>query len=521
MKSFINLPFQWINRYPAPLLALLGLTMSFLPMWLHGEQLVPGDRGDGRLNLYFLEHGWRWLSGGELQQSLWDAPFFFPAANTMAYSDILLGIAPAYWLGRALGLDEFASLRGLYLILYLLNFGTMYWLLYKVCRFGALGAAVGAFFFAFSPPRNYAMGHIQTAGTFYIPLFWGCLVESFRNGKVNRWKRAGWISAVAACGVGLFYAGFYIFFFTALGSGIFVMALLLTRQGRQDILNYCRNNWLVLALGGGAAVLLILPGAMHYQAAAQMFSGNRPFTAIEFPSITTFLNTAGYFYKTVLPASMAKTVNARMGIGIVTLLLVWYAIFRMGRCSVYYRCLGATAVALLLLSLNWTAPWLWRVVFEVIPGAPAIRIVPRVILVLLVIYGFAAAYLFDLLPSRWQQILLLIIVFEFAGVGYIKWDATAERHRMAKLEQAVPPGREPLLLINNGEKIPYHTDLDAMWLGLKTDRPVINGYSGNHPPGYPAIRTLQPGTLNALPSPKILVVLEDTEGIVMTKSLCR
>lgn len=521
MKSLIRVPLMWFKRHPALLAVLFGLGMSFLPMFLGLGKLLPGDRGDGRLNLYFLEYGYGWLSGDPARVNFWDAPFFYPAINTMAYSDVLLGIAPVYWLGRVTGLDEFASLQVLYLALYLLNFGAMYWLLRKVCQLSSLGAALGALLFAFSPPRNYAMGHIQTAGTFYIPLLWGCLIESFRCGKADWWRRAGWIFGAAACGVALFYAGFYIFFFTALGSGIFVAALLLTGEGRGDILTYCRRNWPVLATAALLSALLIQPGAAHYRMASRMFPGDRPFASIEFPSLATFINTASFFYKAVLPAAMAKTFGSRMGIGIITLLAVWYGLYRMGRRSVYLGALGATAAVLLLLTLDLTAPWLWRPIYELAPGAHAIRIASRVILVLLLIYGFALAWLVDALPGKFRWVLLLVIAIEFAGTGYVKWDAVAEKQRMHRLEAAVPAGREPLLLSSDGEKVPYYTDLDAMWLGLKTGRPVINGYSGNQPPGYAAMRSLQPGAFDNLPSSAVLVVREKADGVIAAELLRR
>ena len=179
------------------------------------------------------------------------------------------------------------------------------------------------------------------------------------------------------------------------------------------------------------------------------------------------------------------------------------------------------AVALLLLTFNWTAPWLWRPVYELIPGAHVIRIVPRAILALLLIYAFSLAWLVDVLPAKFRLVLLLVIAVEFAGVGYVKCDAALEKRRMTRLETAVPAGREPLLLVSEGEKVPYYTDLDAMWLGLKTGRPVINGYSGNQPPGYQAMRALKAGAFETLPSPAVLVVREDKNGVIATELLRR
>ena len=54
----------------------------------------PGDLGDGRLNLYFLEHAHKFFTGKI--SSFWEAPFMYPEPNVTAYSDNLLGSAPIY-----------------------------------------------------------------------------------------------------------------------------------------------------------------------------------------------------------------------------------------------------------------------------------------------------------------------------------------------------------------------------------------------------------------------------------------
>ncbi len=479
MKRLAGTSARLAERYSVWILLLFGLGMSFLPMWLSFLKMVPGDRGDGRLNLYFLEHSYQWLRGAPLHCGYWNAPFFFPVENTMAFSDVLLGIAPLYWLGRMAGMGEFTALQWLYVALSVLNFVAMYWLLRKIGKFSPAGAALGAMLFAFSPPRNYAMGHIQTLGTFYIPLLAGCLVSSFR--EETRGKSAAWLAGAALCGVGLFYAGFYIFFFTVLGGGFFVLAMFFLRECREKLWEYLKRNWPALLGGAVIAALLILPGVRHYRMAAEAFAADRPFAAIEFPGVATYLNTAGIFYKAALPGFMAKTVNARMGIGIITLLVCFYGMYKMGKKSGYLAALGIAGAALLIVSL---VPPLWRVIFETVPGAQAVRVVPRAILFLLLVYAFAMAWIFDAVPRKFQLLIVLALLFEFAGVGYIKWDQRAEKARMRELSAFVEPNKRPLLLIDDKEKTPYHTDLDAMWLGLKTGRPAVNGYSGNQPPGY-------------------------------------
>ena len=60
---------------------------------------LPNDLGDPLLNTFIL--GWdadRLLHG---LKGLWDAPFYFPRRDTLAYSEHLLGIAIFTEIGRA------------------------------------------------------------------------------------------------------------------------------------------------------------------------------------------------------------------------------------------------------------------------------------------------------------------------------------------------------------------------------------------------------------------------------------
>ncbi len=68
---------------------------------------IPGDIGDARLNNYFLEHGYKWLTGQV--ESFWNAPFFYPTIRTMSLSDNHLGVLPIYALFRFLHFDRETS----------------------------------------------------------------------------------------------------------------------------------------------------------------------------------------------------------------------------------------------------------------------------------------------------------------------------------------------------------------------------------------------------------------------------
>lgn len=81
----------------------VSLLLAYHTLLASGLERVPGDPGDVRFVHYCIEHTWGWLVRHPLHRRIWDLPFFFPAPNVGAYSDVLLGVAPPYWLFRALG----------------------------------------------------------------------------------------------------------------------------------------------------------------------------------------------------------------------------------------------------------------------------------------------------------------------------------------------------------------------------------------------------------------------------------
>ena len=86
----------------------LGVVMAHYPMLVSGMRRVQSDLGDNRFNNYMLEHAYLWLGGAPGHSDFWSPPFFFPARNIAAYSDVFLSVAPIYGAGRKIGLAAVA-----------------------------------------------------------------------------------------------------------------------------------------------------------------------------------------------------------------------------------------------------------------------------------------------------------------------------------------------------------------------------------------------------------------------------
>lgn len=118
----------------------LALLLAHHAVWLSGLRLTQGDEGDARFVHYVLEHGFRYLRGEAAHARFWDAPFFHPATNTIAYSDPLLGVLPLYAPWRAVGLPPDTAFQFWVFTITSLNFLSALWLLRR--GFGASASAV-------------------------------------------------------------------------------------------------------------------------------------------------------------------------------------------------------------------------------------------------------------------------------------------------------------------------------------------------------------------------------------------
>src|SRR5215472_9256094 len=142
-------------------IGVLGLAMVHHPMILSGFARIQTDLGDTRLIHYLLEHGYRWSRREPAHRDLWSPPFFYPTANAAAYSDLLLGVGPVYWLWRVLGAPPDLAFGSWMVSMSALNYAAGLLLFGRGLGFGMPAAAAGASLVAFGAPRVNQLGHQQ------------------------------------------------------------------------------------------------------------------------------------------------------------------------------------------------------------------------------------------------------------------------------------------------------------------------------------------------------------------------
>src|SRR5690348_5474078 len=196
------------------IVCLVGLTLSCRATFFSGFHRIETNPGDPRLINYILEHGYLWLKGSPLHTSFWDPPFFFPAKNVLAYSEILVGTAPLYWLFRGLGFFPDTSYQLWTLGLLTLNFFVC-GLVFRQIGFSLFAAIAASYLFAFSNMRVAWIGDTQLVPQFFTLCAILALFKLFRQ-ESRMWGTRLWILVFAAAMVLQFYSGFYLGWFASL-----------------------------------------------------------------------------------------------------------------------------------------------------------------------------------------------------------------------------------------------------------------------------------------------------------------
>ncbi|MGH2953673.1 MAG: hypothetical protein ACRDK9_06575, partial [Solirubrobacterales bacterium] len=177
-----------MSRRELLLLALGACALSVVMHWplvLHLGETIPKDLGDP------LPQSWQVAWGG---YALAHQPFdffqsnqFWPFDDTLAFSDALIGYAPAGLIGSG---PDAAVFRYdlLFLFAYALSFVGAY-LLTRELGLGPAGAAVAGAAFAFAPFRLEHDGHLHVVSSGGIPLAFAFGVRGYRL------RRPGWVVA--------------------------------------------------------------------------------------------------------------------------------------------------------------------------------------------------------------------------------------------------------------------------------------------------------------------------------------
>jgi hypothetical protein len=470
-----------------------GTYLTFRPTFDSAFARLQANPGDTLLNHYLLEHTWQVVSNPEYRGTLLTPPFFFPAPLTLAYSENLLGVAPVYWALR-LGLPADVAFQVWMVLLNALNFVAFA----AVCRWlgcGPVCAAFGGYLWAFGMVHVFQLGHQQLIPRFWVPL-----------GIYHGWRLATEpdlrpLNRVLACVFLQAAACFHTGWFLAAGLAVFVPAAAAGRPGGWgEFVGFVRGRvWAVVrivGLWGLALGLFFAPYVVANRGAERSYAEIREWI----PTLSTWLaSNPGWGWHDALRPPLGPVLDRLFtGFSVYGLMLaagvhVWLTRRDPGR-PPEFRLVAAclvTAGVWFLLTLNvgdFRSAWYW---VRYAPGGQAIRCVARVYLVVYSFGGLAAVVWLNAVTRRlapgWRAAVLAavcgVVVVEQTGTrpdSFPKADFyPAVEENAARLR-----GADVGYVVYRPGVLWAYNEVFGMWVGLRANVPVANGYSGRRPAGY-------------------------------------
>jgi hypothetical protein len=482
----------------------LLLALFLLPVFqLKKFAMMPGDVGDARLNNYFLENIYLFLTGAS--DSLWHLPFFYPFPYVLGFSDNLFGSAPVYALSRFITGHSDTSYQIWFLTGYVANFSAAYYALRRLG--GSIQAStVGALIFAFALPTTAHASHAQLHYRFCLPLAIVYFLE-FLDSKI-------WRAFVVSFAwlVWQFYCGVYMGFFTLLLLGSMSIIYI-----GYEIIKQKSSPWQLplafvarwqaqssgqkLKLIAGLVFLLFLMILLFYPyfQVSQIYGARRSWAEIEImlprPQ-SYFLSDASLLWSASdsrIFSDIPMRHEHQMFIGLAPLILALWGFLmgsRLRNGQAFTLITGMLGLTLLLtIYAGGFSPWL---LLHKLPLASAIRAMTRLDQAILFPVAYLSVIAIDQFKTRfeWGEKAIWVIVapflmFEFSATSMATSSKETWRQRLHNIERVLPKDlpKDSIVFIaqENGQFVA--AELDAMWVSLKYGLKTLNGYSGLFPSG--------------------------------------
>ena len=356
---------------------LVSVVMNW-PLVLHLGTDIPKDLGDPLVQAWQVAWDGHALANQPLD--FFQANQFWPLHDSLAFSDALLGYAPAGLIGSG---PEAAVFRYdvLFLFAYALAFAGAY-LLARELGLGPVGAAVAGAAFAFAPFRLEQDGHLHVISSGGVPL---AIAIGLRGYRLRRpgWVVAGFIVAAWQLSLGFTLGLPFAYLLAALGVIATVWWL---RAGRPEL-----SRALVTATVVGAVIFV---GTAAVISRPYMRVADEHPYAQRSPETVDSYSGPPWMYL-VAPDENAVWGGATAGLrdeldrvpeqtlfpGLVTIALAVAGVAS----SVYPRGLriglGAGVLGFSVLALGFQTEggllWPYRVAYEVLPGLEGIRVPGR------------------------------------------------------------------------------------------------------------------------------------------------
>ena len=499
MKSVFNLI---KNSWPFLLGLIMGLYFITFNIIGHKFQFFPGDLGDARLNIYFLEHAHKFFTGQV--SSFWSAPFMFPEPNVISYSDNLLGSAPFYSIFRLIGCDRETAFQCWFITMTILSYSCCFFFLNWVFK-NKYAAVLGAMIFAFSMALQSQMTHAQTFPRFPIPLaFWMALLFAKEFKPI-------YLFLTLLAVVYQFYCGIYLGLMLSISIAVFVFVAIIVHWLEFKKNLSIKKWWLFLISSITINILILLPLMLpYYERSKQVGLNSYNYVEPSIPTVKSFLfsQKGSLFWDCLsgIASNYQENWNHQIFIGGVAIICFFIFCFFVLKIIIkiknfnnqYFESkiliLFFTAIITFLLFIRFDKISFYRIIF-LLPGYGSMRSIARIVNIELLFFAFAAAFVFSkIFIKRNLNLIFLFVLF----IGIITADNFFKEEFTYKAKKNVAQLRVNSLVLKmkkipknsivsyepNTDEFHVYCQVDAMLAAQSLNLKTINAYTATSAPGY-------------------------------------
>lgn len=162
--------------------------MKTYPLILHSTTHIPHDPGDPLLNTWIMAWDFHALTTDPWK--LFNANILYPAKNTLAFSEHLMGLLPIFAPTYVLTGNSIFAYNLVFFLSFFLSGISMFFLIqYWTQEFWA--SLISGFLFAFAPIRFGQLGHLQLLNFYWVPLVFLFLEKFLRS---RQWRDMLWFA---------------------------------------------------------------------------------------------------------------------------------------------------------------------------------------------------------------------------------------------------------------------------------------------------------------------------------------
>ncbi len=485
-----------------PLIFLLfGLVLFFGKIFINNFHFFFADEADGTLHIYLLEHNYLFLRQQFPHLSLFNPPFFYPNTNVLFYTDPYITITPIYAFFRQF-FNETTSFSSLLIFTVILNYFSLFFLLKNKLNLNFLASSTGAYLFTFSV-FNYIQitheHHTQLIYTFFIIISLYSILSIKKQNSVYKnifWANMFYINIVLSV-----YNSFAITWYYCFALIIYFLSMLIFRKTRKRLIIFLKRFGLLLIINIVPSLIILTPLIYKYN---QL--GNFHWSYYSTPTLQEFFSNYSIYNYPFKEMNFTTIIEKDSGLEFLTLIIGLIGIWC---CKTYRKALFACMLILFVLAIKINDFSLWEYIYRYFPGANGIRTNQRIIILFHFLISAGCAYFINTYISKntnsIKKIIFISVISVLLCIGQIPYiqgyGFNYKDIYNAVNNQYMDVEKYSNLIKEKGCKIIYfdftfpQEDIEnwsidtayttkAMWIAMKNNVYIINGYSGFKPEKY-------------------------------------